>query len=487
MSDSAPAILSGQPDVIDREQGLARQLSQRQLGMIAIGGAIGTGLFLGSAIAVRTAGPGVILTYIFAAIITLLLMACLAEMAVAHPTAGSFGIYAELYLSRWAGFVIRYTYWAAQSIAIGGEAVAAAIYTQWWFPHTPTWAWVVVYSTALIVINSMSIGAFGTFEYWFSMIKVSAILVFIVLGTAMIFGVHQDHPIGLANFLNHGGFLPHGLMGAWLALAIVIYSFIGAEVVAVTAGEAKDPERSVPRAMRTLLARLAIFYIGAIVVLVGVIPWTQIQPGRDVTISPFVRVFEVMHIPAAAHVINFVVLTAALSSMNCNLYMSTRMIFSLSRAGYAPESLGRVSHKGTPFAALLFSAGGLGVAILFAFWFPGAAYVYMLGISLFGGLFAWLMIFVTHLRFRKYWDARSDRSLPVRVKFFPFTTILGGTAVLAVLISTWWVVGMRVTLQAGVPWLVVLSLVYFTWGRQRERAAQARIATREAASSAGGE
>jgi L-asparagine transporter-like permease len=239
--------------------------------------------------------------------------------------------------------------------------------------------------------------------------------------------------------------------------------------------------------MRTLLARLAIFYVGAIVVLVGVVPWTQIQPGRDVTISPFVRVFEVMHIPAAAHVINFVVLTAALSSMNCNLYMSTRMIFSLSRAGYAPESLGRVSQKGTPVAALLFSAGGLGIAILFAYWFPGTAYVYMFGIALFGGLFAWLMIFVTHLRFRKYWDARSDRALPVRVKFFPFTTILGGLAVLAVIISTWWVDGMRVTLQAGVPWLLVLTIVYFTWGRQRERAAQARLAARGAISSASGE
>ena len=231
-------------DAVAREQGLSRQLSQRQLSMIAIGGAIGTGLFLGSALAVRTAGPGVILTYVFAAIITLLLMACLAEMAVAHPTVGSFGVYAELYVSRWAGFVIRYTYWAAQSIAIGGEAVAAAIYTQWWFPNTPAWAWVLFYSAALIVINAQSVGAFGSFEYWFSMIKVSAILVFILLGAAMIFGVHQDHPIGLANFRNYGGFLPHGLIGSWLALAVVIYSFIGAEVVAVTAGEARDPERA---------------------------------------------------------------------------------------------------------------------------------------------------------------------------------------------------------------------------------------------------
>jgi amino acid transporter, AAT family len=473
--------------IMDREQGLARQLSQRQLSMIAIGGAIGTGLFLGSAIAVRTAGPGVILTYVLAAIITLLLMACLAEMAVAHPTVGSFGVYAEIYVSKWAGFVIRYTYWAAQSIAIGGEAVAAAIYTQWWFPQTPAWLWVVVYSAALIFINSQSIGAFGTFEYWFAMIKVTAILVFIVLGLAMIFGVHQDQPIGFANFVNYGGFLPHGLTGAWLALAVVIYSFIGAEVVAVTAGEAKDPETTVPRAMRTLLLRLAIFYVGAIAVLIGVMPWTQIQPGQDITVSPFVRVFEVMQIPAAAQVINFVVLTAALSSMNCNLYMATRMMFSLARAGYAPETLGRVTPRGTPFAALLCSAGGLGAAVLLAYLFPSSAYVYMLGISLFGGLFAWLMIFVTHLRFRKHWDAQTDRALPPRVKYFPYTTIAGGLAVLAVLLSTWWVDGMRVTLQAGIPWLILITIAYYTVGRRREMAAQARLATQQQDISPGSE
>jgi L-asparagine transporter-like permease len=374
MSEKAQRLTAHHEEVMAREQGLTRQLSERQISMIAIGGAIGTGLFLGSAIAVRTAGPGVILTYLFAAVITLLLMACLAEMAVAHPTAGSFGIYAEIYLSRWAGFVIRYTHWAAQSIAIGGEAVAAAIYTQWWFPNTPAWLWVVVYSVALIVINSMSIGAFGTFEYWFAMIKVTAILVFIVLGVAMMFGVHQEHPIGFSNFVNYGGFLPHGFTGVWLALAVVIYSFIGAEVVAATAGEARDPGKSVPRAMKTLLARLAVFYVGAIAVLVSVIPWTQV----------------------------------------C-------------------------------------SAGGLGAAVLLAYLFPGAAYVYMLGISLFGGLFAWLMIFITHQRFRRHWDKRSDRELPVRVKYFPYTTMVGGAAVLAVLVSTWWVDGMRVTLQAGLP------------------------------------
>jgi len=453
---------------IANEQGLARQLTERQLSMIAIGGAIGTGLFLGSALAVRTAGPGVILSYIFTSVIALLLMFCLSEMAVAHPTAGSFGVYADLYLSPWAGFVVRFTYWAAQSIAAGGEAVAAAIYTKWWFPNTPTWIWVVIYSALLIYVNARSVAAFGSFEYWFSTIKVTAIGVFIVLGAGILLGFRQQRPIGLANYTAHGGFLPHGWTGVWLALAFVIFAFIGTEIVAVTAGEAKDPERSVPRAMRTMLLRLVIFYVGAITVLVGTVPWNQIEPGQSITVSPFVRVFELMRVPIAADIVNFVVLTAALSGMNCCLYLSTRMIFSLARGGYAPPSLGRVSERGTPIPALLFSAGGLGVAVALSFLFPSSAYVYMFGIALFGGLFVWLMIFITHLSFRKHWVAQCGRKLPVRMPLFPVTTILGGALVLAIIISTWWVEGMRVTLESGIPWLMFLSAVYVVWARKRK-------------------
>ncbi len=450
--------------LLANEQGLSRQLTQRQLGMMAIGSAIGTGLFLGSALSIRIAGPGVILSYIFASLVTMVLMGCLAEMAVAHPTAGSFGIYAELYLSRWAGFTIRYTYWVAVSISVGSEAVAAAIYTQWWFPNSPMWGWVVFYSAVLILVNALSVGAFGEFEYWFSMIKVSAIVVFILLGAAVIFGYHQDRPIGLENFRAYGGFLPNGMRGVWFALVFVMFSFLGSEVIAVSAGEAKDPQRAVPRAMETMLARLIIFYVGAIAILVGVIPWTQVQPGHDITVSPFVRVFEIVRIPAAAHIVNFVVLTAALSSMNCNLYMATRMIFSLARGGYAPPVLGRVSRKGTPFPALLSSGAGLAIALLLSIVLPKGAYVYMFGISLFGALFAWVLIFMTHLQFRRHTRGQNIRHF---LPLFPVTTIFGMLAIVAILISTWWVEGMRVALQSGIPWLLLITAVYYIWGRKR--------------------
>ena len=457
----APAL-----EILEKEKGLARQLSERQLAMIAIGGAIGTGLFLGSALAVRVAGPAVILSYLLGALVALLLMGTLAEMAVAHPTAGSFGVYAEIYVSRWAGFVMRYTYWAAQSIAIGGEAVAVAIYCQWWWPLVPQWVWVVGFSLALVYINARSVGNFGEFEYWFSMIKVVAILLFVVFGTAMLLGLGPAERIGLRNLTEHGGFFPMGVKGAWLALVFVIFSYIGTEVVAVTAGEARDPQKAVPRAMRTMVARLILFYLAAITVLLAVVPWNQIQPGESITASPFVRVFSLMGVPAAAHIVNFVVLTAALSSMNCNLYLATRMVFSLARGGYAPRRFGEVSAKGTPVAALLVSAGGLLIATLFAWRFPNSAYVYMFGIALFGGLFVWFMIFVTHLFFRRRWSERELAAFPVRLRGYPYTTLLGAAMLAAILATTWWVEGMRIALIAGLPWLAFISAAYFLWGRR---------------------
>jgi L-asparagine transporter-like permease len=235
----------------------------------------------------------------------------------------------------------------------------------------------------------------------------------------------------------------------------VIFSYLGSEIVAITAGEARHPEVAVPRAMRSMVVRLIVFYLGAIVVLVGIVPWNRIQPGADVTASPFVKVFQLIGVPAAAHLVNFVVITAAASSMNCNLYVVTRMLFSLARGGYAPAAFGRVSARGTPVAALLASTAGLALALVAAALDPGGAYVYLFGISLFGGLFAWLAIFVTHLFFRRR-----------RAGAFPYLSVVGAASMVAILATTWWVEGMRVTLIAGLPWLSVLSAAYF-WMRAR--------------------
>jgi amino acid transporter, AAT family len=443
--------------VFEREAGLQRNLSPRQLSMIAIGGAIGTGLFLGSAISVKVAGPGVILSYIGAAAIALCLMWALGEMTVAHPVAGSFGVHSEMYLHPWAGFAMRYSYWLAQVIAIGSEMIAASIYCKHWFPHVPSWWWIAGFSAALVYVNARSVASFGEFEYWFAMLKVVTITMFLILGGALLFGIGSAR-IGTANYISYGGFLPHGWAGVGLGVAMAVFSYLGLEIVAVTSGEAKDPATALPRAMRWTLARLGIFYIGGLAIVVGVVPWNQVGLGE----SPFVRVFEIAGIPAAAGVMNFVVLSAALSSVNCNLYLTSRMLFSLARGGYAPSLLGRLSKRGTPVAALLVSSAGMIAALFLEHWFQASAFVYMLGAAFFGGIFVWLMIFVTHLAFRR----RTARWLHPPMRFAPrgpWSSLFGLIALTAVLVSTWWVPGLRITLTAGFPWLAFISLCYLAW------------------------
>jgi amino acid transporter, AAT family len=445
--DSASAILQ-------RESGLHRNLTPRQLSMIAVGGAIGTGLFLGSALSVNLAGPGVILSYTAAAAIALTLMWALGEMAIAHPVAGSFGVYAEMYVHPWAGFAMRYSYWLGQVIAIGSEMVAASIYCKHWFPGVPSWIWIAGFSAALIWVNASSVSNFGTFEYWFAMLKVVTIVAFLILGTALLLGIGFPR-IGGANYTAHAGFLPHGWTGVGLGVAMAVFSYLGIEIVAVTSGEAKDPSKALPRAMRWTFARLGIFYIGGLAVVVGVVPWTQVGLGE----SPFVRVFESTGIPAAAAVMNFVVLTAALSSVNCNLYLTARMLFSLARGGYAPAALGRLSKRGTPVTALLASSIGMVAALFLERRYSGTAYVYMLGSAFFGGIFVWLMIFVTHIMFRRR-TARSGQTVARFGPRGPWSSLFGAAALASVLVSTWWVPGLRITVTAGLPWLLFITLCY---------------------------
>jgi amino acid transporter, AAT family len=463
VQDKVQADTPAHSAILEREAGLRRDLTPRQLSMIAVGGAIGTGLFLGSVISVKVAGPAVILSYTAAASIALVLMWALGEMTIAHPVAGSFGVYAEMYLHPWAGFAMRYSYWLGQVIAIGSEMVAVSIYCNHWFPAIPSWFWIAGFSAALISVNASSIANFGTFEYWFAMIKVVTIAIFIVLGAALLLGIGFP-PLGTANYSGQGGFLPKGWTGVLLGIPMAVFSYLGIEIVAVTSGEAKDPTVALPRAMRWTFVRLGVLYIGGLAIVVGVVPWRQLGLGE----SPFVRVFESAGIPAAAGLMNFVVLTAALSSVNCNLYLTARMLFSLARGGYAPGALGRISKRGVPLTALLASSMGMVAALFLEHWFQGTTYVYMLGSAFFGGLFVWLMIFVTHLAFRKRtanWPQRPTRFAPRG----PWSSLSGVAALSAVLISTWWVPGLRITLVAGLPWLLFISLCYFVWRMRNPR------------------
>ena len=426
----------------EKEAGLKRELSVRLLGMIAIGQSIGTGLFLGSGISVQMAGPGVIVSYMIGSLITYLVMLALSEMTAAHPMAGSFGVYAEHYLGPWAGLVTRYTYAMAQIIAIGGQIVASAIYCRYWLPDVPAWIWIFGLSVVLMIMNILNVGSFGESEYWFSLIKVLAICFLLAFGVVLFAGIGVPRQ-GLEAYTAYGGFFPHGLAGVWSAVTMAVFSFYGLEAAAVGSGEAKNPETAVPLALRRILVRLSLFYVGSMAILVGIVPWNQTGIGE----SPFVLVYRKIGIPGSAGLMNLVVLTAALSSINANLYTASRMLFSLARSGQAPAALGRLSVRGVPRNAVLVSGAGLGIAALIYHLFADTAYVYMLGISLFGAIFVWLVILATHVRFR---GAR-----------VPYGSVAGILILFAVLVTMAFLPGMRVAWLAGIPWLLGVSALYY--------------------------
>jgi amino acid transporter, AAT family len=436
-------MTSDQPLAVQHEQGLSRQLGTAQQTTMALGGAIGTGLFLASGLSVNVAGPAIIVSYAIVAGLSLLLARALTEMAVAHPTAGAFGVYAGVYVSPFAGYAVRVSYWLMQVIATGAQLVAASIYMAYWFPQVPGAAWVLAFAVMLLYLNSREVGRLGTIEYWLVMIKVVAVAVFVGLAVLVITGLTGQPATGLRNLTEHGGFVPFGLSGAWLGSCFAIYSFIGVEIVGVTSGEASDPGRTIPVAMRRMVLGLSGIYVVTITLLVTLTPWNQLGAGE----SPFVRVLGGLGIPGAAGLMNFVVLSAALSSSNANLYLIARTLFSLARAGFVPASLGAVAAHGAPVNALLVSGLGLGAAVLVRALWPGSAYVWFFGVALFGALFVWLMIFITHIAFR--------------APAVAVTSYMGAGLVGAILISTWWVPGLQATLAAGGPWLALLGAGYF--------------------------
>ncbi|MCC0567333.1 amino acid permease [Brevibacillus borstelensis] len=455
-------------DIMEREKGLQRGLTTRQLTMIAIGGAIGTGLFLGSGMAIGFAGPGVIVSYLIGAVIALLLMGCLAEMTVAHPITGSFGAHAERYINPWAGFTVRYSYWFSLVCAVGTEVSAMSVYMKYWFPAVPGVVWILIFSAVLIYVNATSVNLFGTVEYWFSMIKVTAIILFIVLGAFVVFGSSSHPEMGIQNLTANGGFFPNGFWGMWIAIFISLFSYLSIEMIAVSAGEAKEPEKAVPIALKSAVVRLVLFYILTLALMLMIVPWNETGSDR----SPFVKVFELIHIPGAAGIMNFVVLTAALSAMNSQLYISTRMVFSLSRGGFAPKKLGELSKKGVPVKALALSTIGIAIATIVGMVVPDSSFAVMISLSSFGAMFAWFMVFVTHLFFRRKWEQMGGRKLPVRMIGYPYLSVLGAVLLASVVLSTWFQPEFKDTLRLGFPWLILITICYFIWKKANPTAFQ---------------
>ena len=441
--------------------------------MIAIGGAIGTGLFLGSGFAIGFAGPAVLLSYLIGAVITLLLMGCMAEMTVAHPTSGSFGAWAEFYLSPLCGFLVRFAYWAGVVFALGTEVTAIAVYMRFWFPSVAGWMWICAFSLVLVLVNAFNVRFFGAVEYLFSALKISAIVGFLFLGAWVVFAASRgtaapastgEMPIGFANYTAHGGFFPKGLGGMWVAVLVSLFSYFSIEMIAVAAGEAKDPQRAITHAFRATMLRLVLFYLLTLALVLAIVPWQTMAAGAAQ--SPFVTVMLRTHIAGAAGVINFVILVAALSAMNSQLYITTRMLFSLARSGFAPRSLGVVTRHGVPVAALLVSTAGIALAAVLNVRYHDRSFLLMLAISMFGPMFTWLMIFVTHLSFRRRY---AGTRLAFQMWGYPYTSLLGAGLMLAALATTLFVPVFRPTLLYGIPLLLALTAAYSLRQKRREK------------------
>jgi len=432
--------------------------------MMTIGGAIGVGLFLGSSITIRLAGPGVIVSYLFSAVIALIVAYSIAEMAVTHPVAGSFGVYAQTYLNEWSGFAVRVTYAFVQILAIGAEVTAVAIYFSMWFPSVPQWVWVVAVSVGLIALNGLRVGNFGEFEYWFAIIKVITIVAFIVVGFGLILGVGPAHAIGFSNLTSHGGLLPNGLKGVWLALSLTLTSYMGVEIIGVTAGEALQPEKTIPRAMRTVTLRLILFYVLSMTVMLSMTPWDMM--GSGITGSPFVLAFAKVGIPYAARIMNLVVITAALSSANTNLYLTSRTLFSLSQDGYVPRALESLGRNGVPHIALMVSSAGMAAAILLAIFAPGRAFLLLYGVAVAGMFFVWSIILLAHLSFRRSIGQARVAQLPIRLPFAPYPQFAALIALAAIAVSTFYVEGLDDSVPSFIPFLLVISAFYWTVKRR---------------------
>ncbi|MFK8258831.1 amino acid permease [Erwinia sp. AnSW2-5] len=440
-------------EIIERQGGLKKQLTAGQMSMLAIGGAIGTGLFLGSSYAIQMAGPGVLLSYFIGGVIALLLMGCLAEMTSEHPTPGSFGDYAEFYLSPLCGFLVRYSYWSCLVLAVGTEVTAMGMYMQFWFPATPIWPWVVLFSAAVIIINLIGVKSFGQVEYALSVTKVVAIVAFIVIAVGIL--TFSSNPnFGLHNFTGEGGFLPFGIKGMWFAVIVSMFSYLSIEMIAVAAGEAKDPVKAVRTAFKGTILRLFIFYMLSISLMLALVPW-RLSSTEE---SPFLLAMNLIHLPAAAGIFNFIVLIAALSAMNSQLYITTRIMFSLSRAGQASARLGKISKRGIPANALAISCLGIIVSIVLSITSPHTSFAVMMSISVYGACFTWLMIFITHFFFRRH---HAGTALKFRMWGYPYLTLAGAILMAALMITTLFTDFFRMTLLFGIPFTLLLIVLYF--------------------------
>ncbi|RSS42798.1 amino acid permease [Streptomyces sp. WAC07061] len=411
---------------------LSHSLKQRHLTMLGLGGVIGAGLFVGSGAGIGIAGPAIICSYLLAGVLAMLVMRMLGEMSAAMPASGSFSVYAEKALGRWAGFSAGWLYWFLLVVVLAVEATGAANIAHGWVPAVDQWLWVLIFMVVFTLSNLAAVRNFGEFEFWFAALKVGAIVLFLILGTLAVFGLLPGtEPVGMANLTGRGGFFPAGIGGVIAGMLAVVFAFGGLEVVTIAAAESDDPAKSVSRAVRSAVWRILFFYVGSMLVIVTLLPWDSLEPGQ----SPYVAVLDSIGIPAAGQIMNIVVFVALLSALNANLYGSSRMVFSLAERGEAPKSLLKVSGSGVPTRAVLASVAFGFVSVVLNLLWPDTVFLYMLNAVGAVLLFVWALIAVSQLRLRP----RLERDMPERLTLpmwaFPYLTwaALAGMAAVLVL------------------------------------------------------
>ncbi|WP_255557419.1 amino acid permease [Paeniglutamicibacter sp. Y32M11] len=438
---------------------------------MALGSAIGTGLFYGSASAIQAAGPAVLLAYMVGGAAVFMVMRALGEMAVRHPVSGSFGQYASKYLGPFAGFITGWTFAFEMAIVAIADVTAFGIYMGFWFPDVPRWIWILAVVFFIAALNLMKVKVFGETEFWLSLIKVSAIIAMILGGVLIVlfgFGLPAEANPGIGTLLAAGGFFPNGFWGLLASFSIVMFAFGGIETIGITAGEAQNPKDVVPKAINTVPIRILLFYVCTLGILMMIYPWNQV--GTDG--SPFVQIFDSLGIPAAAHILNAVVITAAISAINSDIFGAGRMMFGLAQQGHAPASFSKISRHGVPWMTVLTMGIVLLAGVVLNAVLPESLFLIIASIATFATVWVWVMILLSHISMKRtikregllasefpspWWPAASY----VALAFMGFVIVL-----LGIIPDT------RIALVVGAVWIAFLFVAYKVWvrGKGHERA-----------------
>ena len=443
---------------------LKRGLEARHIQMIALGGTIGVGLFMGSASTISWTGPSVMLAYAIAGIFVYFIMRAMGDMLYLEPKTGSFATFAHEYIHPLAGYLTAWSNWFQWIIVGMSEVIAVGAYMQYWFPDLPAWAPGIVVIVILGIANLVSVKSFGEFEFWFALIKIVTIILMIIAGVGLIFfGLgNGGHPIGFSNLWSNGGFFTGGIKGFFFALSLVVAAYQGVELIGITAGEAKDPQKSITKATKSIIWRILIFYIGAIFVIVTVYPWDELKAVG----SPFVVTFAKIGITVAAGFINFVVITAAMSGCNSGIYSAGRMIYTLAENGQAPKIFLKVSKNGVPYWGTIAVLIGLVIGIVLNFVAPSKLFVYVYSASVLPGMIPWFALLIAQIRFRKV-HAEDMKTHPFKMPFAPVSNYVTILFLLMVLVGMWMNDETRISLIVGIIFIALMTVLFYILGMHK--------------------